>query len=195
MRADRSERPAEGNMTARWSEPPTPGIQPGMADHAPNRTGGGGGGPGAKHQSFATSRTLGRGLQTDALSLRNTAAPEPEDHPTTDDALSPRFAGHSKTASHRSRISQPSVVSTTTFTPAQSVPQPDTPPPEGLHGPDRCPAPSRAPPHSGATDGKPHLPHSATEPLGSTRVRSPALLLRGADLVRKLGWQGEHHCW
>ena len=38
-----------------WSEQPIPGIQPGMADHAPTGWVAAGAGPGAKHRIFATS--------------------------------------------------------------------------------------------------------------------------------------------
>ena len=46
---DRNGRP-EGTYEASWSEQPIPGIQPGMADHAPTGWVVAGEGPGAEHQ-------------------------------------------------------------------------------------------------------------------------------------------------
>jgi len=81
---------------------PIPGNQPGMADHAPNRRGGGGGGPGAEHRIFATFPGFSRvfpGFSVldaqdvihDALILRFTVALELDAQDAMGDALILRF--------------------------------------------------------------------------------------------------------
>ena len=50
-----------------------------------------------------------------------------------------------------------------TLTPALRTPQSDTPPPDGLHRPDRCPVPLPVPLHYGAFDSNTALPAEAEQ--------------------------------
>ncbi len=83
-------------MTARWSEQPRPGIQPGMADHAPTGWVVAGEGPGAEHRFFATFGAWAvleaEGVMYDAVILRFGGVSVLEAEGVIHDALILRFA-------------------------------------------------------------------------------------------------------
>ena len=92
----------EGTNKASWSDRRFPAAGRAWPTTLQARTGGGGGGPGAEHRIFATSRTLGtqhhpwrpepeeHRTTRDALCIKNTTAPEPDAHSTTHGALNLR---------------------------------------------------------------------------------------------------------